>query len=383
MDGRMIVKKKYILYGAGRQGMEALRKYGAERVAYFCDGFSDKQEIEGISVIKPDSLEQVLQENPNYTVVITPMVERVQNEIIKGLEARNISYLIFEKTDGKSYGSKTFKIQGIAPNIEYIIDEDEIWGFEFRVQPTVDMFQCMFEKYADVFAGKKIDITVYIGDFVLDGYENRAISNTGYVFAYSTLYALRDVMIPIPDYRTCFAQDKYAFAETPQKCAQAAAEAWADKRIGWRGSVSTSDGRKWLQILAANNQDVIYLDDPSLAKDKTYTPMWELGQFKYTLDIRGFGWTDRVKILLQLGRPMFLVERPFKEWYFDKLMPMRDYVPVKEDLSDLLEKYEYLESHPEVYAEIVASMKEFVGEYFSPDYILEYLKDVVLKYGVV
>ena len=248
MDGRMIVKKKYILYGAGRQGMEALRKYGHERVAYFCDGFSDKQEIEGINVIKPDSLKQVLQENPNYTVVITPKIERVQNEIIKGLEEKNITYLIFEKTDGKSYGSKTFKIMGTAPDIQYIIDEDEIWGFEFRVQPTVDMFKFMFEKYADVFAGKKINITVYVGDYILDGYENRAISDTGYVFAYSTLYALQDVMIPIPDYRTCFEEDKYAFAETPEKCVQAAAKGWIDKRIGWRGTVASSDERRWLRF---------------------------------------------------------------------------------------------------------------------------------------
>ena len=118
-------------------------------------------------------------------------------------------------------------------------------------------------------------------------------------------------------------------------------------------------------------------------KNKAYTPMWDLGQFKYTLDIRGYGWTDRVKILLQLGRPMFLVDRPFREWYFDKLVPMRDYIPIKEDLSDLLEKYDFLESHSEEYAKIVMSMKEFVRKYFSPEYILNYLKDVVLKYGIV
>ena len=50
---------------------------------------------------------------------------------------------------------------------------------------------------------------------------------------------------------------------------------------------------------------------------------------------------------------------------------------------DLLEKYDFLESHSEEYAKIVMSMKEFVRKYFSPEYILNYLKDVVLKYGIV
>lgn len=377
------MKKKYILYGAGRQGIEALRKYGKERVAYFCDGFSDKEEIDGIKVIRPDDLAEVFANHSDYTVVITPKIERVQNEIIKGLNERKLPYLIFEKTDGKSYGSKTFKIAGKGLDVQYIIDDDEIWGFEFRVKPTVDLFKAMFQKYAKDFRDRTIDITVYVGDYILDGYENRKISNTGYIFTYSSLYALKDVMIPIPDYRTCFNLEDYAFDESPDKCRESAKKMWTDHRIGWRGTIASSDERRWLQIMADKHSDVLFIDDPSQQKCKNYTPMTELSKFKYTLDIRGYGWTDRVKILLQLGRPMFLIDRPFREWYFDQLVPMKHFIPVREDLSDLLEKYEYIESHPDVYEEMIKAMREFVDLYFTPENILAYLKDIVLKYGVV
>lgn len=377
------MKKKYILYGAGRQGIEALRKYGKERVVYFCDGFSDKEEIEGIKVIRPDELNAILEKDKDYTVVITPKIERVQNEIIRGLEEKRLPYLIFEKTDGKSYGSKTFKITGKGSDVQYIIDEDEIWGFEFRVQPTVDLFKMMFQKYAGEFRNKTIDITVYVGDYILDGYENRKISNTGHIFSYSSLYVLNDVMIPIPDYRTCFDPEQYAFDESPDKCREAAQKPWTDNRIGWRGTIASSDERRWLQIMADKHSDILYIDDPSLQTDKGYTPMTELSQFKYTLDIRGYGWTDRVKILLQLGRPMFLADRPFREWYFDQLIPMKHFIPVREDLSDLLEKYKYMENHQGVYEDMTKAMAEFVDRCFAPENIFAYLKDIVLKYGVV
>lgn len=111
--------------------------------------------------------------------------------------------------------------------------------------------------------------------------------------------------------------------------------------------------------------------------------MTELSKYKYTLDIRGYGWTDRVKILLQLGRPVFLIDRPFQEWYFDRLVPMKHFIPVKEDLSDLIEKYEYMENHPDVYDDMIKAMAEFVEKYFAPENILGYLKEIVLKYGVV
>ena len=114
-----------------------------------------------------------------------------------------------------------------------------------------------------------------------------------------------------------------------------------------------------------------------------YIPMTELAKYKYTLDIRGYGWTDRVKVLMQLGRPLFLVDRPYREWYFDRLEPMKHFVPVREDLSDLIEKYDYLEEHPDVYRDITDEMRCFADRYFAPDYVLGYLKNAVLQYGVV
>ena len=373
---------KIILYGAGRQGLLALHKYGKERVAFFCDGFADKEEIEGIKVIRPDVLPEVLENDKDLTVVLTPKLQLIRDEIQKSLDERGIPYLIFEKTDGRTYGNKCFRIEGACPDIEYIVNEDDINDSRWRIGPTIEMFKATFDSFADDFAGRKIDMTIFTGDIVLDAYNLIPDLKTDRIFAYSTMYALKDKVVPIPDYRCCIDESKYPFDETPQKCKDAAAEKWNDKRIGWRGTIASSDERRWLQIIAEDNPDKLFIGDYSYDNRDKYVPMTDLVKYKYTLDIRGYGWTDRVKILMQLGRPLFLVERPFREWYFDDLVPMEHFVPVKEDMSDLIEKYDYLESHPEVYDRIVENANEFVKEHFLPEAVLGSLRDIVLNYGV-
>lgn len=377
------MSKKYILYGAGRQGMEALQKYGKDRVAYFCDGFCDAKDINGIPLVRPPELKKICDGNDDYTVVITPKIEKVREEIIAGLEKEGISYLIYGKTDNGAYGTKTFRICGTANDPEFLIDEEETKGYNWRVKPTVEMFRAMFKKYTDEFAGRQLDITVFAGDHVLDAYEQMKVQSLTRIFAYSTIHAYSDEVIAIPDYRCCFDPSDYPFDETPAKCAEAAATKWTDNRIAWRGTIASNDERKWLDQLAAKQPDKIFVEDPSWEANQVYIPMTELAKFKYTLDIRGYGWTDRVKVLMQLGRPMFLVDRPYREWYFDRLIPMEHYIPVKEDLSDLIERYDFMEAHPDVYDCIVAGAKRFVAENFSPEAILQNLLDIILKYGVI
>lgn len=62
---------------------------------------------------------------------------------------------------------------------------------------------------------------------------------------------------------------------------------------------------------------------------------------------------------------------------------MKHFVPVAEDMSDLIEKYQFMEAHHEIYDRIVANLKEFVEENFNPRRILFDAKEQILKYGVV
>ncbi len=96
-------------------------------------------------------------------------------------------------------------------------------------------------------------------------------------------------------------------------------------------------------------------------------------KFKYLIDIRGFGWTDRVKYLLGMKRVLLLIERPYKEYYYDWLEPMKHYVPVKEDMSDLIDKIRLLEDNPDLYDYIAKCAFDFVRTHFSKNNIQKML----------
>ena len=79
--------------GAGRNGLLALKKYGKENVAYFCDNDSQKQrtKVEGIPVIAFDEMLKLYKDG--YLIVVTP----AQNAyLISQLELVGIyDYLVF------------------------------------------------------------------------------------------------------------------------------------------------------------------------------------------------------------------------------------------------------------------------------------------------
>lgn len=90
--------KKKILFGAGRYGRIALKKYGKENVAFFVDNNFDLQgnKIDGIPVISVKQLGKIYE---NYEIVVTTKYEK---KITEQLLAMNITEFTYFK-DGRYY----------------------------------------------------------------------------------------------------------------------------------------------------------------------------------------------------------------------------------------------------------------------------------------
>lgn len=67
-----------------------------------------------------------------------------------------------------------------------------------------------------------------------------------------------------------------------------------------------------------------------------YVSLPDLMKYKYLIDIGGNGWSGRLKFLLFSRRPLLMVDRKYIEYFYTDLIPNVHYIPVKEDLSDLL-----------------------------------------------
>jgi len=76
-----------------------------------------------------------------------------------------------------------------------------------------------------------------------------------------------------------------------------------------------------------------------------YFPIIESNRYKYQIDIDGNtnAWAGLFQKLLS-GSAVLKVESPygFRQWYYDKLVPWEHFVPVKSDMSDLVENVRWL-----------------------------------------
>lgn len=94
-------------------------------------------------------------------------------------------------------------------------------------------------------------------------------------------------------------------------------------------------------------------------------------QYSCLIDIGGNGYSGRLKLLLFSLRPLLLVERFFVEYFHDDLIPYVHYIPVKMDLSDLIEKVHWVRNNKEAGEQIAVNAYRFASLNFTKEKILE------------
>jgi hypothetical protein len=117
-------------------------------------------------------------------------------------------------------------------------------------------------------------------------------------------------------------------------------------KVGWIGNTNTNIMRKKLLEIGNNNKNLFDIFDmywinsgTKLLKSSKYISTPELvTKYSILIDIEGNGYSGRLKHLLWSHRPLLLVDRPHKEFFFEFLKEWEHYIPVKRDLSDLIEK---------------------------------------------
>ena len=92
---------------------------------------------------------------------------------------------------------------------------------------------------------------------------------------------------------------------------------------------------------------------------------YELARYKYQIDLGGAGGTTWTGTIHKLTMPgvLFHHETRMKDSYFDSLKPMVHYIPVKEDLSDLRERFEWAEANPQLCKQISAAASQWVKNF--------------------
>ncbi|ETO11573.1 hypothetical protein RFI_25802 [Reticulomyxa filosa] len=105
-------------------------------------------------------------------------------------------------------------------------------------------------------------------------------------------------------------------------------------------------------------------------------------EYKYLLSIDGTtaAW-ERVEWILSSNSVLFLVETTKKEWFYPQMKAWVHYVPVNNDLSDLIEKIKWAISHDEEVKEIAEAGSEFIKDNLQPKQISNDLINGVFDYA--
>jgi Glycosyl transferase family 90 len=121
-------------------------------------------------------------------------------------------------------------------------------------------------------------------------------------------------------------------------------------KVGWIGNINTNGIRREGLKIGDKHPELFDMFDCGnwwsngqvKLQNKKYISLPELIQtYSVLIDFPGAGFSARVKHLLWSHRPLLLVNRITKEYYYEHLKEWEHYIPVNSDLSDLVEKAQW------------------------------------------
>jgi hypothetical protein len=88
---------------------------------------------------------------------------------------------------------------------------------------------------------------------------------------------------------------------------------------------------------------------------RAFAPFTDTMKFRYQIDIDGNtnSWPGLFQKLLT-GSPVLKIASPdgYRQWYYDRLKPWVNFVPVRSDMADLVEKIKWLQTHDDTARQI-------------------------------
>lgn len=137
------------------------------------------------------------------------------------------------------------------------------------------------------------------------------------------------------------------------------------------------------RLLGLTNEYPDYFDFRHLSGDKIHPESNEyislpklIETNSYLLDIQGQGYSGRLKYLLYSNRPLFYVERDFVEYFNHELKPFVHYIPIKNDLSNMVQQYKWAVENPEKAKEIANNALEYAKANLTHDKFVDKLAEI-------
>lgn len=100
----------------------------------------------------------------------------------------------------------------------------------------------------------------------------------------------------------------------------------------------------------------------------------QISNYKYVLSIEGNIAQFRLTLELSYNSVLLMVKSDFYIWYQPLLKPWIHYVPVKADLSDLMDRIHWCRTHDNKCKEIAANARAFYHKYINEEAVFDYME---------
>jgi len=132
-------------------------------------------------------------------------------------------------------------------------------------------------------------------------------------------------------------------------------------------------GERYLQTI-----DVPDMNRKGIHLASFVTP-YEQSGYKYIIHADGHVSAFRLSLEMSMGSVILLVDSPYMIWFRSMLKPMVHYVPVKADLSDLIEKIKWCRDNDRKCKKIAKRAKKFYLQYLQKDGVLDYMQKLIVN----
>ena len=105
----------------------------------------------------------------------------------------------------------------------------------------------------------------------------------------------------------------------------------------------------------------------------------EISEYKYILYIDGHVSAWRLSFDLSYNSVVLIVESKYYLWFSKLLKPYEHYVPIKSDLSDLIDQIKWCKKNDKKCQEIAKNAKIFYDKYLSDEGMFDYMQNIFLK----
>ena len=105
----------------------------------------------------------------------------------------------------------------------------------------------------------------------------------------------------------------------------------------------------------------------------------EQSEYKYILNIEGYVSAFRLSSEMHMNSVILICQSDYKMWYSNLLVEYEHYIPVKKDLSDLIDQIKWCIKNDKKCEKIAKNSMDFQKKYLSKDALFDYIQKTMIN----